>query len=382
MPTGESAENLDNLILKLQNDVLVKFGFDPGERHMEKALRLESLDHFFDPVLDYLDGLQWDGQPRLDRWLVTYCGAPDTPLVRAMGRKWMIAAVRRVRVPGCKFDFMLVFEGPQGQGKSSMLVILAGGQENYSDAELLGTRKQEQQELTEGVWIYECAELEGMRWSDVNKVKLLISKQVDSARPAYGRGRVDRPRRCVLAGTTNDDEYLRDTTGNRRFWPVKVGKIDLEAIKRDRDQLWAEAAAAEAGGEALTIPPELWAAATVEQQARQHHDIWEDPLRERLAAWMDSVRERRAKLIAKEGAKKGAEKANEDGRIALVPDEAGGLEWRVSSTWIARDLLSLPVERQGKSTTSRIADVMRMLGWTKPGSTIRVGKADACRATC
>jgi predicted P-loop ATPase len=110
------------------------------------------------------------------------------------------------------------------------------------------------------------------------RVKLFATKTVDGARPAYGRSRVDRPRRCIFVATTNEDTYLRDTTGNRRFWPVQVGVIDLAGVRKDRDQLWAEAAAVEAGGEPLVIPQELWGDVAAQQQARMELDPWEDVL--------------------------------------------------------------------------------------------------------
>ena len=146
------------------------------------ALRTECLKHIFDPVRDYLDGLRWDGVPRVDRWLIDYCGAEDTPLNRAFGRKVLMAAVRRVRRPGCKFDYVLVLEGPQGIGKSTMLRILAGD-ENFSDSEILGDEKREQQEAVQGVWLYEISELEGMRKADTTHIKLFISKTHDRHAP-------------------------------------------------------------------------------------------------------------------------------------------------------------------------------------------------------
>jgi predicted P-loop ATPase len=213
---SESVEGFEQIALLLRRKVLLEWGFDPGKQLMEDALRLECLDHTFDPVREYLDGLKWDGVPRIDRWLVRYCGCDDTALNRAFGRKWLVAGVRRVRQPGCKFDTMLVLEGYQGQGKSTLFLVLAGGEENFSDAEIIGDDKKEQQEAVQGVWIYEIGELEGMTKHDVTAIKLFLSKTHDRARPAFGRARVDRARRCVFAGTTNDDKYLRDTTGNRR----------------------------------------------------------------------------------------------------------------------------------------------------------------------
>lgn len=222
MMNGDASENLDNLVLMLREQVLTRFGFDPGDSYMQDALRIVRMKHIFDPVRDYLDTLTWDGTPRLDRWLIDYCKAADTPLNRAFSRKVLIAATRRVRSPGYKFDFILVLEGPQGIGKSTLLKILAG-EENFSDNEILGLDKREQQEAVQGVWIYELCELDGLSKSEVTAIKLFASKTVDSARPAYGRSRVDRPRRLIFIATTNEDTYLRDTTGNRRFWPVKVG---------------------------------------------------------------------------------------------------------------------------------------------------------------
>ena len=122
-----------------------------------------------------------------------------------------------------------------------------------------------------------------MHKADINNLKSFASRQVDRARPAYGRARVDRPRRCIFIGTTNDPEYLQDPTGNRRFWPFTPGKIDLEAVRRDRDQLWAEAAAAEVNGEVLTIPEALWPEVETRQQSRLLSDPWEEKLTEFLS---------------------------------------------------------------------------------------------------
>src|SRR5262249_51834888 len=263
---------------------------------------------------------------RLDDWLIKHCGATDTALNRAIGRKMLIAAVRRVRQPGCKFDYIVVLESEdQGVGKSSVLKILAG-EENFSDAEIIGLDKREQQESVQGVWIYEMAELDGLHKSDVTKVKLFASKTVDSARPAYGRSRVDRPRRGIFVATTNEDTYLRDTTGNRRFWPVKVGKIDLAAVEADRDQLWAEACQLEAQGEQLIIPETLWPQAELEQQARMEPDPWEDA----IMAHLSKLQKNRAKL---------------DGWFASAADAMGDPEWRVSSDYLLTQVLGFPKDR-------------------------------------
>jgi len=206
--------------LKFREAVLDQFGFELTATNAFEALKMRCLAHVFDPVRDYLDGLVWHGRPRVDRWLIEYCGAEDTALNRDFGRKVLLAAVRRVRQPGCKFDYILVLEGAQGVGKSSLLRLLAG-EDNFSDTEILGARSREQQELTRGVWIYEIAELAGLSRTEVKAVKLFASKQSDRARAAYARDVTDRKRRGIFIATTNDDKYLRDTTGNRRFWPVR-----------------------------------------------------------------------------------------------------------------------------------------------------------------
>ena len=266
----------------------------------------------------------------------------------------LVAAVRRVREPGCKFDYIVVLEGAQGVGKSSVLKLLAG-EENFSDNEILGLYKREQQEAIQGVWIYEVAELEGLSKSEVTKVKLFASKTVDGARPAYGRSRVDRPRRCIFVATTNEDTYLRDTTGNRRFWPVRVGTIDLAGVRRDRDQLWAEAAMAEASGEPLVIPQELWGDVAAQQEARMEVDPWEDTVAGALA-----------RLIR---LKNGIE-----GSFAKAADGNGDPEWRVSTDYLLSYVLRLPEERQNNNHTKRLAAIMRSLGWLRSEEVLRFGK--------
>ena len=239
---------------------------------MHDAVTRIALEYQFNPILDYLDGLKWDGQKRIDTWLTVYLGAEDRPLNRAMGRKWLVAAVRRVRLPGCKFDNIPTLEGPQGSLESTLVRKMAGDRENFSDADILQSDKREQQELCEGVWFYEIAELSGLHKGEVEKVKAFASRQEDKARAAYARRVSVRPRTCVFVGTTNDDEYLQDQTGNRRFWPIRIGRIDIEAFRRDRDQLFAEAVVGEATGESLVLPEELRPDAAALQDSRMVSD--------------------------------------------------------------------------------------------------------------
>lgn len=214
-------------------------------------------------VRDYLDGLVWDQEPRIERWLIDYAGAPNTPHVRAVSLAVLVAAVRRVRQPGCKLDEMLVLEAPQGSGKSSALRILAVEDDWFGDDLPLDDRALI--EATAGKWIVEAAELRRLGEGDVAALKACLSRPVDEARMAYQHERARVPRRFVIVGTTSETDYLRDTTNNRRFWPVRVQRFDLETLRRDRDQLWAEAAVAEAAGESICVADQLWAKAVADQ---------------------------------------------------------------------------------------------------------------------
>lgn len=204
-------------------------------------------------VRDYLDALVWDEKPRLDRWLIDYAGAEDTAYVRAVARAVLVAAVRRARLPGCKIDAMLILEGPQGIGKSVALRTLAVNEDWFTDNVPAGSR--EVIEATAGKWIVELSEISGMGKGDVAALKAFLSAREDVGRPAYQREAVKVPRHFVIVGTTSATEYLQDSTGNRRFWPVRVERFDLERLRADRDQLWAEAAVVEAKSEPIDVPP-------------------------------------------------------------------------------------------------------------------------------
>lgn len=226
------------------------------------------------PVKDYIDGLKWDGKPRLNKMLHTYFGAIDNEYHKLVGSKWMMAAIKRVRNPGCKFDNMLVLEGPQGAFKSTSLRVLSSTAW-FTDGMAVGSNAKETIELTNGKWIVETAELAGLSKRDVNEVKQALSKQSDNARLAYGRLSTEVKRQFVFCGTTNNAHYLRDKTGNRRFWCVTVGTIDLEALERDRDQLWAEAAFREAKEERIYLRDAEYDLATEEQAKREEDDEFE-----------------------------------------------------------------------------------------------------------
>jgi hypothetical protein len=236
------------------------------------------------PVRDYLATCQnvWDGVARLDTWLIDYAKAPDTPYVRGVSAKTLIAAVRRVRKPGHKHDEMLVLEGEQGLGKSTLFETLCPDPSWFSDNVTLSMDTKEMMEATLGRWFVEAPELSKLNGAEIEHVKALLSRKVDSARLAYGRHTTDAPRQFVIVGTTNAEEYLLDQTGNRRFWPVRVARVDLQGLTEARDQIWAEAAYREAAGESNMLPESLWNAAAQEQAQRMHANPYTAALMQQL----------------------------------------------------------------------------------------------------
>jgi predicted P-loop ATPase len=335
-----AGELSDHACQMLRVIIKEKFGFDPGREHTHDGAVQLCLRRQFDPVCDYLNSLQWDKRKRLDTWMATYLGAENTELTRAIGRLALVAAVRRARQPGYKFDQIIVLEGPEGTGKSTAIEILAG-KENFSDQTILGLEDRQQQEAMRGVWLFEIADLAGMSKADVDKTKSFASRVADRARPAYGRARVELPRRCVFFATTNNDTYLKSQTGNRRFWPVKTGRINLEALRRDRDMLWAEAARIEATGVPLELPETLWAAATIEQERRRDHDPWDEIL------------------------------ANVKGIICDTPDGTDREE-RISTAELLKLHLNLPADKITDSAAKRLSFCMGRLGWEKPPDPIYI----------
>ena len=229
----------------------------------------------FNPLRDYLEALAWDGKPRLDTWLVDYCGAADNHYTREVGAMHLVAAVARVLTPGVKYDHMLILEGPQGCGKSSTIRALVPEEHLFSDAYLNFSKPKEAYEVIQGVWLYEVSELAGMGPAKTEHVKAFVSAQVDRYRGAYARDVADFPRRMVLFGSVNEAQYLKDTTGNRRFLPVACGSMRPQDVARDRNQLWAEAVARFRGGADLHLSLRATRAALEEQEDRMAEDPWE-----------------------------------------------------------------------------------------------------------
>ncbi len=229
----------------------------------------------FHPVRDYLSGLAWDQTPRLEKWLSTYLGAVDSDYTRAVGRRWLIAAVARVFSPGCKADNVLILEAAQGKKKSTALKALAG---RWFTDELDAIGSKDAAVQLQGVWIVELAELDALGRAEISRTKAFISKSFDRFRPPYGRRAIRFDRQCVFAGTVNHDDYLKDETGNRRFWPVRCGpdELDVAALDRDRDQLWAEAVVSLRRGDPWWLETNaLVQQAGDEQGNRFNADVWE-----------------------------------------------------------------------------------------------------------
>lgn len=234
-----------------------------GKDKIFDGVNVVAMAHKFHPVRDFLDSCDWDEVPRLETLLVDYLGAEDSPYTRAVTRKAFVAAVARIYRPGCKFDYMLTLRGRQGLGKSALIAKLGG--EWFSDS-FTTMQGKDAYEQVQGVWLMEIGELAGMRKAEAETIKLYISKQVDRFRPAYGRRLQEFPRQCIFIGTTNETQFLRDTTGNRRFWVVdtpNAPRLDMwsdltpEAIRL----IWGEAVQLYKKGEPLFLSAELEAAA-------------------------------------------------------------------------------------------------------------------------
>lgn len=300
-----------------------------SEVAMLNAIEVAADRQMYDPLLDYLNGLAWDGTPRVDRWLSTYLFADDTPYHRAIGRRTLIAAVARARRPGCRVDTMLVLEGDQGAKKSSTVSALFSPA--LSSQMNAGVDNKDGMQQMAGVWGIEMAEMDKVsRASSMSAVKAFLTQPVDRYRPPYGRTQQEFPRRSIIIGTYNPDGagYLNDPTGLRRFWPVTTGRAaDIAGIERDRDQLWAEADALLKAGETWWIDEgssEDLALFKPQQETRAENDPW----------------------------------AN-----VIVGEFSARSGWvSTSEVWA---MLDIPHERRNIAMGNRISRIMHSIGWKR-----------------
>lgn len=306
-----------------------------GKELVADAVSAVARYRHFHPVRNMLNRLAHDGSPRLDSWLVRLVGAKDTPYTRAVGRLFLIQMVARVMQPGCKADHTLVLIGPQGAGKSALCRLLAGAAYFSDTLPPISGHKDTMEHLL-GVWVVELAELAPSRKSEAEDQKAFLTATVDRFRPSYAKRTESFPRQNVFIGTTNDEEFLRDPTGGRRFWPVHVGKIDLAGLAAERDQLLAEAVAAYRAGEDWWMDRAFEEAhARPVQDAARVRDSWADP----VAAWLD--------------------------KPASDFDGPGEVRAEVTIAEVLEDGLGLPMGQHTRPNQDRVAAIMRGLGWTK-----------------
>ena len=251
-----------------------------------QAVESVGRDRSFHPVRDYLDGLKHDEIPRVGSWLSSYLGVEESEYTKTVGQALLVGAVARIRNPGCKLDTITILEGDQGALKSTAVKVLF---DPWFTDELADFGSKDAAMQTCGVWGIEVSELSGMSRSEVARVKAFASRTIDRFRPPYGRRIIESKRSCIMIGTTNSDDYLKDETGGRRFWPIKVGKIDIPGLKEARDQLWAEAQALYAAGTPWWITDAgVQADAEAEQRDRYIGDAWDEVIAS-YAAGVDEV---------------------------------------------------------------------------------------------
>jgi len=328
LPDGSTVT--DEIVGDIKYFLCKRYGLQAKTSELNEAVTALARLNSYDSLTDHLDNLVWDGTPRVADWIGRYCEVEESLYVRSVGRIFLMGLVARAYAPGVMFQSLVIFEGKQGIGKSTMLKILAGGRSRMKEGIRDIGGKDSMVELL-GKWIVEIADLAGFRKTEAEVLKDFISRDVDSVRPPYGRRSIDLPRRCVLAGNTNEGEYLTDTTGNRRYLPVQLRSVNLATLARDRDQLLAEAVQMwkqDPDPKNLQIAESLWTVAAVEQEGRRIEDPWEDLVR----TWLN--------------------KTNES---------------CVTTTMILRDGLQRVDGARSASVleTKRISRIMNLLGWQK-----------------
>jgi predicted P-loop ATPase len=292
---------------------------------VHQAVDMRAHERRFHPVKDYLGGLQWDGVTRLADLFPNYFGAEVTRYTQAIGSMFLISMVARILEPGCKADHLPVIEGPQGTLKSSACQILGGDwfSDNLPDV----TAGKDVSQHLRGKWLIEVSEMHAMNRTETTLLKAFITRTTERYRPSYGRKEVIEPRQCVFVGTTNRDTYLRDESGGRRFWPVKAGTIDVDALGHDRDQLFAEAVVCFKNGVRWWPDKNFERDHIMPQQAARYEaDVWEENIATYLATEKNA---------------------------------------RVTIGQVARDGLGIETPKIGTAEQRRIAAAMEQIGWRR-----------------
>jgi predicted P-loop ATPase len=269
---GREVTDADDLALKVW--CAKTFKFEPPTQICFEAHQTISKSFEFHPVRDWLRSLHWDGKPRLKDWLKKGFGADAPPeYMEAISTKVLVAAVKRVMEPGCKFDYTLVLEGEQGRGKSSALAALCGG-DWFTDS-IGDIYQKDAVDNMAGKWLIELGELASIKKADQDFLKSFLTRQVDRVRLPYGKRSADFPRQSIFIGTTNHSTYFQDETGNRRFWPISIKQADFAWLALNRNQLFAEAVDAYEMGEELYLSKEIELIARAQQEYRFDSDEWE-----------------------------------------------------------------------------------------------------------
>lgn len=323
---GSRGPNLcdeDVTLLKYFLSVTIKVEF--AVTLLYEAIIIVAHKRHYHPIRNYLNSLLWDGQPRLDTWLSRYGHAIDTTYTRAIGRKTLCGAVRRVMNPGCQWDYTMIIEGAQGIGKSTTCRILG---RSWCGDMMLDPHQKDSIAMMLGKWVIELSEMTALKWADVNALRSFLTRPTDTVRLAYERHAKDFPRQSIFIGTVNPEHvgYLTDVTGNRRYWVVRFnGPVDLIGLENDCDQLWAEARAVYET-EKLYLTGEAEQLQALETQARMP----EDPMRKNVINWM---------------------KAN-----------TGVIE---TTTEDVLEYLGIPLKQVSRGDQSRIAQALIEMGWVK-----------------
>ena len=355
-PAGKPWDDTDSDFLRLWMERVVEGKVSISDIYT--AVNTTADQQSFHPVKQYLEGLIWDGTPRLDSLFIDYLGAEDSLYTRAVARKSFTAAVARIMEPGCKYDTMCVLVGKQGRYKSTLLNLMGGAW--FSDS-LRTFEGREAEERLRGAWLIEISELQALDRSSVELVKSFLSKQSDRYRPAYGRMLREFPRQCVFFGSTNVADFLRDTTGGRRFWPVDIDvlprkKSVVDDLPRERDQLWAEAVARYHQKEPLFLSGEVEQSALDIQESHRETDPWEGMLLDFISKpipsdWEKWPLDRRRDFLSGHAAAGGQP-------LNLVERK------KVSSTEFMCEVLNFAPGHLDKRDTMRVSKILRGLpGW-------------------